>query len=347
MESTYGIRVRGPCPVVYSECVQFLRNERVCCGLAFEQPSQSRNDDLERDLAEQCRRDHSAQHSSPRSRRPRAARRLGRCFARVSPLHVVCADTSGQGFGAPKPPPPPKKKKADRAIPTAATNTNSVVSTPEWSAGGEGEQLYNAEARGRQLLEEMRQSSGETPTILKKPGMQLTEEEQRPIDPTEGVMPEEVADRMLKRIIPFAAGPVVLGVFVLIGFWFANTQMQMDLPPSIVAYATQACLLLSFAGITYGVMSTDLEEGADQSLLGAENFQKNLTICAVRRMHASPTPNTRRRWRTRCGVDYAQTGPEEHGQGGGGLAAFDLETAESVRRLRRAASQRVRVPETK
>ena len=194
----------------------------------------------------------------------------------VSPLHVVCADTSGQGFGAPKPPPPPKKKKADRAIPTAATNTNSVVSTPEWSAGGEGEQLYNAEARGRQLLEEMRQSSGETPTILKKPGMQLTEEEQRPIDPTEGVMPEEVADRMLKRIIPFAAGPVVLGVFVLIGFWFANTQMQMDLPPSIVAYATQACLLLSFAGITYGVMSTDLEEGADQSLLGAENFQKNL-----------------------------------------------------------------------
>ena len=129
------------------------------------------------------------------------------------------------------------------------------------------------EARGRRMLEEMRQSAGAP--VSTTPKLQLTEEELRPMDPTEGVMPEAVADRMLGRIIPFAAAPIGLAVFVFIGFWFANTQLQMDLPPTYVAYATQALLLLSFAGITYGVMSTNLDEDAEQSAFGTENLQKN------------------------------------------------------------------------
>ena len=140
-----------------------------------------------------------------------------------------------------------------------------------------GGDAAGAEARGRALLEEMRQSSGE-PVFKKKDKMVLTEDELRPMDPTEGVMPEVVADRMLGRIIPFAGAPIGLAVLVFIGFWFANTQLNMDLPPMIVAYATQACLLLSFAGITYGVMSTNLEEDAEQSLMGAENLQRNLDV---------------------------------------------------------------------
>ena len=91
-------------------------------------------------------------------------------------------------------------------------------------------------------------------------------------------MPEAVADRMLPRIVASAGIPIVLAVFVFIGFWFANTQLQMDLPPTIVAYATQALLLLSFAGITFGVMSTNLDEDADQSLLGTENLQRNIDV---------------------------------------------------------------------
>ena len=88
------------------------------------------------------------------------------------------------------------------------------------------------------------------------------------------VMPEVIADRMLGRIVPFAAAPIGLAVLVFIGFFIANTQLNMDLPPMYVAYATQACLLLSFAGITYGVMSTNLDEEAEQTLLGTENVQK-------------------------------------------------------------------------
>ena len=44
-------------------------------------------------------------------------------------------------------------------------------------------------------------------------------------------------------IIPFAGIPLVLGVVVFVGFWYANTQLERDLPPTIVAYATQALLL--------------------------------------------------------------------------------------------------------
>jgi len=181
---------------------------------------------------------------------------------------VVC---SGEGFGggAPKPASKPKKKKKSKAV--AAPPPTAVAPTLERS------ELNDAEARGRKMLEEMWQSSGE-PVFRKQNQLILTEEEKRPLDPTEGVMPEEVADRMLARIIPFTAAPIGLGVFVFIGFWFANTQLQMDLPPSIVAYATQACLLLSFAGITYGVMSTNLEEGAEQTLLGAENLKRNVDV---------------------------------------------------------------------
>ena len=133
------------------------------------------------------------------------------------------------------------------------------------------------EARGRAMLEQMRKEAGSAPVSpVKSDKMLLTEEELTPINPDEGVMPQEVADRMLARIIPFAAAPIVLAVFVFAGFWYANTQLMMDLPPQIVAYATQACLLLSFAGITFGVMSTNLEEGGEQEMLGLGNVQKSL-----------------------------------------------------------------------
>jgi hypothetical protein len=129
------------------------------------------------------------------------------------------------------------------------------------------------------MLEEMRQSSN-SPVMQpkKRQAVALTPEELQPLDPTEGVMPEVVADRMLKRVVPFAGLPVVGGILVFAGFWYANKQLELDIPPTIVAYATQAMLLLSFAGITYGVMSTQLDEDADQSLLGTENLKRNLDL---------------------------------------------------------------------
>lgn len=188
---------------------------------------------------------------------------------------------SGKGFGAAPPAAPAPAKKSKKKPNFATAVPPSAPMAPGLSAAGTeminaASELVNAENRGKQMLEDMRKEAGAP--VSKKPKLILTEEEEREMDPTEGVMPEVVADRMLKRIIPFAAGPLVLSVFIFIGFYIANTQLQMDLPPQIVAYATQACLLLSFAGITWGVMSTNLEEDGDQSALGVENIDKNINV---------------------------------------------------------------------
>ena len=98
------------------------------------------------------------------------------------------------------------------------------------------------------------------------------------MDPAAGVMPEAVSNRMLSRVVPFAGVGVIGAMLVFAAFYFLRTQLDLDVPPMVVAYASGAMLLLSFAGITYGVMSTSLDEEADQSLLGTENLQRNLNI---------------------------------------------------------------------
>jgi hypothetical protein len=166
-----------------------------------------------------------------------------------------------KGFGA------KKAKKAKKVRSSSAPAEPQVVS--------QSEQRSIAEERGRKLLEDMRRESDGGDVQPKKPGMQLTPEELRPLAPGEDVMPEAVANRMLQRIIPFAALPVAAAFLLLVGFYIANTKLDYDIPPQIVAYATQAMLLLSFAGITYGVMSTELDEEKEQTLLGAENVKRN------------------------------------------------------------------------
>ena len=182
-------------------------------------------------------------------------------------------DTSGRGFGAGgrpkggKPSKPSKKasvQKPKSAVPAASSESTSRL---------------EAEKRGRKLMEQMRLEANEQPANPFKPkGPTLTEEELQPIDPSAGVMPEVVSQRMLKRVVPFAGLPVLGAALTFVGFWYANTQLELDLPPQIVAYATQALLLLSFAGITYGVMSTSWDEEEEGSLLGFENVGRNFDL---------------------------------------------------------------------
>ena len=174
----------------------------------------------------------------------------------------MLADTPGRGFGT-EPSPAPAARAAE-TTPAPAEPSNEQA---------------EAEARGRAMLEKMRIESN---TPIPKPGVvpasQLTEEERTPVAPDEGVMPEVVSERMLKRVVPFAALPV-LGAFVLFGgFYFSKTQLDLEVPPTVVAYATQALFFASFAGISWGVMSTSWDEKEEGSLLGAEQAKKNIDM---------------------------------------------------------------------
>mmetsp|Transcript_68262 Transcript_68262/g.181690 ORF Transcript_68262/g.181690 Transcript_68262/m.181690 type:complete len:260 (+) Transcript_68262:18-797(+) len=187
---------------------------------------------------------------------------------------IQCAEpTAGKGFGAPQKPAPsaPARKAGAPAAAPVPVVQQSVA---------EEEGLAGAEQRGRLALEKLRAESGQKPIALKrsKRGPALTPEELEPMDPSAGVMPQVVSDRMLNRVVPFAGLPILLGACIFAGFFYANTQLELDLPPSIVAYTTQLCVLLSFAGITWGVMSTSWDEEIEGSFLGAEQVGRNFDL---------------------------------------------------------------------
>lgn len=181
--------------------------------------------------------------------------------------------TAGRGFGAPSPQEPRSSKPTSsppgvKAVPPSAQPTTLPSAAIDDSRTA-------SEARGRAALDRLRQEGGSSASPPTERKMVLTPEELEPVSPDAGVMPQAVSDRMLRRVVPFAGLPVAGSVVLFGGFWFANTQLGYDLPPSIVAYSTQALLLLSFAGITYGVMSTSWDEGDEGSLLGFTEAARN------------------------------------------------------------------------
>ena len=187
---------------------------------------------------------------------------------------LLLADgTAGKGFGAS---PPSAAGGGGTKQPAAAPA--SVPIAPDSPAVSEAEMKASAEARGRAALEAMRQESKSEALKPNRGGMELTPEELEPMDPSEGVMPEVVSQRMAKRVVPFAGVPIVLGGLAFVGFWFANTQLDMDLPPSIVGSVTFGLLLLSFGGISYGIMSTSWDEEKEGSVLGTEEIGKNIAL---------------------------------------------------------------------
>ena len=226
-------------------------------------------------------------------------------------LAVVCkaGGSAGRGFGKKEEPRKPKganKGPRDvlvgRGAPVAANPTLSE------SLGG-GVPSGASAARGKAALERLRADAQAGASTAPRSKMELTPEELEPLSPEAGVMPEVVSERMLRRVVPFAGLPVFGSLLLFVGFYIANTQLDLDLPPQvrvrvrvrgrvrltrppnpnpgpsphpdpnqIVATATQALLLLSFAGITYGVMSTSWDEEEEGSALGFTEFVRNVKM---------------------------------------------------------------------
>jgi len=103
-------------------------------------------------------------------------------------------------------------------------------------------------------------------------------EEERAIreQPDAGVIPEVVSNRMLGRILPFIAVPVVMGIGLFYFFIVLARQYEISVEPSLVAYATQAPFAVGLLGITYGVLSASWDPEIEGSALGVEEFKTNL-----------------------------------------------------------------------
>lgn len=95
-------------------------------------------------------------------------------------------------------------------------------------------------------------------------------------DPTAAVIPEKVAMRMGKRMLPFVGVPLfgVMGTFV--AFWYLRVYKNLEFSTVAVAVATIGLLVVGLLGITYSVMSASWDEDVEGSTLGLEEVSKNL-----------------------------------------------------------------------
>lgn len=89
-------------------------------------------------------------------------------------------------------------------------------------------------------------------------------------------IPERVAQRMGKRMLPFVGIPLFGSFASFIGFWYLATFKDMEFQPSVVATTSFAFLAIGLLGITYSVMSASWDDDREGSDLGVDEFQKNV-----------------------------------------------------------------------
>jgi hypothetical protein len=90
------------------------------------------------------------------------------------------------------------------------------------------------------------------------------------------VIPEAVAQRMLRRIAIATGVPSLLGMGVFVGSYVLVSRQIFDVPPVATLLASGACFLLGVVGLSYGVLSASWE-AAPGTLLGTEQLGVNIS----------------------------------------------------------------------
>jgi len=90
-------------------------------------------------------------------------------------------------------------------------------------------------------------------------------------------IPERVAQRMGKRMLPFVGIPLFGSAMTFVGFWYLAVYKDMEFQPAIVAVTSVGFLAIGLFGITYSMLSTNWDDdGREGSALGVDEFQKNV-----------------------------------------------------------------------
>jgi len=130
---------------------------------------------------------------------------------------------------------------------------------------------------GQQSLERMRQERAEQKDAELRKVKQIRETDQLlQEDRGAAAIPEKVAMRMGKRMLPFVGIPLfgVMGAFVT--FWYFAVYKNLQFETGLVAATTIAILVAGLLGITYSVMSASWDEDREGTLVGTDEFKRNL-----------------------------------------------------------------------
>lgn len=191
-----------------------------------------------------------------------------------------------KGFGEPKSEAPKKKKAPPPASSPVKTTAVSSEPKPEQSLSGSissPDNPFNTVredsdmSQGKSMLERMRrekveQRNAELRAIKEVKDVDAMMRE----TPDAAAIPERVAQRMGKRMLPFVGIPLFGGMSTFVGFWYMATYRDTQYEPLMVAISTIGVLVASLLGITYSVMSASWDTDVEGSFLGTEEFSKNL-----------------------------------------------------------------------
>jgi len=189
----------------------------------------------------------------------------------------------GKGFGSS--PPPPKKKA--KPVPEATALERQKDDT---QITGSDDNMFNPfdksmqsavaqdTSRGKAALDKMRRESAEkrNAEIQKMKDVQEVDKMMLETGGEAAVIPEKVAQRMGKRMLPFVGIPLFGGMAAFIGFWYMASYRDMEFQPVLVAGTTIALLAIGLVGITYSMMSASWDPEREGSVLGTDEFSRNI-----------------------------------------------------------------------
>jgi hypothetical protein len=133
--------------------------------------------------------------------------------------------SGGKGFGSSSPPKKKYNEESDRTI-------ENPMAPPQ-----------NEMNEGQKALEALRRERAEQRDAeLRKVKEIKSVDEYLTRTPNAAVIPEKVAVRMGKRMLPFVGLPLIGGMGSFVAFWYLATYRDMEFQPSMVAFTTIAIL---------------------------------------------------------------------------------------------------------
>lgn len=91
-------------------------------------------------------------------------------------------------------------------------------------------------------------------------------------------VPEQITDRMLRRMLMFSIGPVFLGFTLFPLFYYLKKVQEIDVPVWAVYIVQTIIFGGGLLGISYGIISSSFDQRREGSLLGWNEFKANLPL---------------------------------------------------------------------
>lgn len=143
-------------------------------------------------------------------------------LARCIPSWSLAA--SGQGFGE-------KTVAKPKSNPASAVETQGEDIAPQEEAPPSSQ-----DNKGSTLLKQLRSRQAEERNAELQKIAQLRKTDEALLsDPGAAAIPERVAQRMGKRMLPFVGLPLFGSMASFVGFWYMATYRDMEFQPAIVA----------------------------------------------------------------------------------------------------------------